>query len=72
MTKRVRIIHPVPSFVCPITARDTGKIVETGCWEVGEQVTLPDELADLLIEKGRAEEVKIIIENPFQKYEEEK
>jgi len=49
-TKLVRFIHPVPKFI--------GKELEVyGPFEEEDMATVPSEIADVLIEKGRAEEM---------------
>ena len=50
-TKLVRFLHPVPKFI--------GKELESyGPFEEEDMATLPSDIADLLIGKGRAEEMK--------------
>jgi len=49
--KKIRIIHPVPSFVWE-------DLKEYGPYDIGEEIEMFPEVADLMIEKGRAEEVK--------------
>jgi DNA replication initiation complex subunit (GINS family) len=48
--KKIRFIHAVPSFVWK-------DLKEYGPWEEGEETEIFPEVADLIIEKGRAEEV---------------
>ena len=49
-TKLVRFLHPVPKFI--------GKELEVyGPFEEEDMATLPSEIADVLISKGRAEEM---------------
>lgn len=59
--KTLRIINPVPSFICPY------RRIECGPYDVGEIIVLPSRVADLLIRKKRAKE--IIVENNFSKWE---
>jgi len=60
MTK-LRIIHPLPSFICPFTYQEIPPL------DVGQVVTLPTPVANLIIRKNRGREIKI--ENPFQRWE---
>ena len=46
--KKVEIIRPVPSFICPF------RFIVCGPYDAGELVELPVQVADLLIRKGRA------------------
>jgi len=48
--KKIRFIHPVPSFVWK-------DMKEYGPFEAGEEMELFPEVAELIIEKGRAEEI---------------
>lgn len=49
-TKLVRFMHPIPKFI--------GKELETyGPYEEEDMATLPTDIADVLISKGRAEEM---------------
>ncbi len=48
--KKIRFIHPVPSFVWK-------DLKDYGPFEAGEETEIFPEVADLIIEKGRAEEV---------------
>jgi len=48
--KKIKFIHPVPSFVWK-------DLKEYGPFEEGEETEIFEEVADLIIEKGRAEEV---------------
>ncbi|MBR9683162.1 DNA replication complex GINS family protein [Candidatus Woesearchaeota archaeon] len=48
--KKIKFIHAVPSFVWK-------DLKEYGPWEAGEETEIFPEVADLIIEKGRAEEV---------------
>ena len=50
-TKLVRFVHPVPKFVGP-------ELEEYGPFEVEDIANLPLEVADVLISKGRVEEIK--------------
>lgn len=50
-TKLVRFLHPVPRFVGK-------KLEQYGPFEEDEIANLPQEIADILITKGRAEEIK--------------
>lgn len=59
--KKVRIIHPIPSFVCP------RRYIEVGPLEAGQTIELPEEVANLIIRKKRAREIKI--ENHFLKWD---
>ncbi len=50
-SKIIRFIHPVPKFL--------GKELEIyGPYEADDKANLPKEIADILIRKGRAEEIK--------------
>ena len=49
--KKIRFVHPVPSFIWT-------DLQEYGPFEEGEETEIFEEVADLIIEKGRAEEVK--------------
>ncbi len=57
--KNIKIIWPVPSFVCPI--RD----IVVGPFDRDEVVELPKAVARLLVKKKRGR----FIENPFGKWE---
>ena len=50
-TKLVRFAHPVPKFVGP-------ELEEYGPFEAEDIANLPSEVADVLISKGRVEEIK--------------
>ncbi len=50
-TKMIRFIHPVPKFL--------GRKLEAhGPFEADEITSLPKDIADILIRKGRAEEIR--------------
>ena len=55
----VKVIHPVPSFICPI------RFINVKSMGKNEEVELPERVAELLIRKKRAREVV----NPFAKWE---
>ncbi len=46
--KKIIIIHPVPSFVNPITYDNVGPL------DTGTIISIEDEVANLLIRKNRA------------------
>ena len=52
MKIKLKIICPVPSFVCPIRS------LKVGPFDKGEIVNLPEPVANLLIRKKRATEIK--------------
>ncbi|MDO8511409.1 MAG: hypothetical protein Q7S55_04560 [Nanoarchaeota archaeon] len=59
--KKIRIIHPVPSFVDPI------RFIHIEAMDKGTTIELPEPVANLLIRKNRAKEV--IVENQFLQWQ---